>query len=192
MALPDLAALRAFLREPPVAANPQLTEALADAKAMVGGFLGRPIDATARTFTRLRSVWDETEETEVLMLPEAPIAGSPVVTDDDGATVVGGNYDVDRARGWLYAKSGISYSWANGPYGVTTTVGLANHPDYATRIEPVLRAAILEVAGDLYTRKNSAVQQEGAAGSYAGYASLAELPARVEGMLKPWRRAPRV
>jgi hypothetical protein len=186
MALLTLAQLKAHLKVQTTGQDTLLSEYLAEATALAEGYLNQPITAAERTVylpvLNTRG-WD------VLYLPSYIDDTAPTVTDPDGTAVDASDYRVDRYTGALYGVS--SYRFAYGQHVVTATMGLSAHPDYATRIEPVVNAGIRDYAADLYLRRNPAAAFEAAgAGVSVTYNESANqgLPPRIATALAPWRR----
>lgn len=81
-----------------------------------------------------------------------------------------------RAGGGWRVLSSLRHEPAAAGVAVTsrvtrTTSALADHPDYATRLEPLVSQAILDVAADLYTHREPDVQSVsdgGASKDYSG------------------------
>jgi uncharacterized phiE125 gp8 family phage protein len=187
MALPTITELKALLRIQTTAEDTLLTALLARATALVEGHIGRPITAVSRTFV------DEAE-TQVaygtvrrLVIPVTPVDTATVaITDADGTTLSSTtDYRIpDAWSGMVHARPGIVF--ATRPYTITATVGLSAATDYATRIEPAIAMAILDVAADAWHRRNPAAQAEGTGGGvYTQFAQVG-LPPRVKDTLAPF------
>jgi hypothetical protein len=66
---------------------------------------------------------------------------------------------------------------------------LGDHPDYSTRLEPVIGQVLIDAVADLYARRVSSVASESDAGGSTTYVqSTAPLPPRAVGLLRPIRR----
>jgi len=188
MALPTKNDLVAYLRiesEEDTAESALLTALVARATAMVEAWLDRPIETLAD-----QEFVDEAESTEGavtrLLVPMVPLdAASVVVEDRDGTTVPSTDYRVKPLTGEILAEPGVVF--VNPPYTITADVGLDTHPQYETRIEPVLSQAILDVAADLYHARNPrAVSESAGGGASTSYANQV-LPERVKVALNPYR-----
>jgi len=166
MSLPTVQNLKDHLRIMGSAENTVLTDILADAKADVEDYIGRPITAVEKSYE------DEVEMDVLygsvtrLLLPEAPVSSdtedAPVITDGDGATVSTDDYTWDYESGIVRAVEGVTFS--NPPYTIVATVGLSADPDYASRIERLVRRVILELAGSMYVNRTPATVAETAGG----------------------------
>lgn len=189
MALPDLADLKRYVRKQTTDEDTLLAAILAQAKAMAAAFVRRPIIAEERTFVMVRPSDSPYRSIGTVHLPVYPIADESsdvsaiVITDDEGdELVVDTDYRVDLRTGRI---SGIDSAFTVWPYTIVATVGLSAHPDYEDLIEPVISAAILDIAADLYQRRNPAATNESTGGgvstSYAG-----GIPERVKDMLRPF------
>lgn len=191
MPLPTVAVLKDYLRIETTAEDGLLARLLQSAQAAVEQYLRRQIAATARTFYDVPETWVWDSATSALLIPAYPVASAGLaVTDTNGSAVASGDYRLDGRSGRVFATGGRRFGV--GPYVVTATVGLSAHPDYEYLIEPVLNAAILDIASDYWDRRSPHAQQEGAGGAYKGWSTLAELPARTKLMLDPWRVPPRI
>ena len=189
MALPTTAECKAYLRVEHTAEDALLDGLLASATAAVEAHVGRPLAAVARTFVDPAETQLLHRSVTQLLIPVTPVSTAdgeaPVVTDADGTVVDASTYRLDAETGQLIAHRGVSFD--NGPYTIATKVGLSARSDYATRVEPVLRSAILDTVADLYQRRNPSAQAEGAGGGvYTQFAAGAGLPARVIAMLTPF------
>lgn len=170
--------------------NGLLARMIERATARVERYLQRPITAESLTATdRAESirVWGVIDQ---LVFPLSPLSqatlDAPVLVDVDGETVDPTTYDIDYAKGLFIAHRGISFD--NGPYTMTAVAGLSADPRYAS-FEPDLAQAILDVAVDLYTRREAAVVGERAGGGVArDYDRATGLPVRVCQALDQYRR----
>jgi hypothetical protein len=105
------------------------------------------------------------------------------LTDDDGDVLVeDSDYRIDLRTGRI---TGINRGFATWPYSITATVGLSAHPDYELRIEPVINAAILDLAADLYQRRSPAATSESTGGGVSTSYAVG-MPQRVKDMLAPF------
>jgi hypothetical protein len=189
MALPDLAALKRYVKKQTSEEDTLLASILLQAKAMAAAFVRRPIIAEERTFVLDHPSQYPTRSVGLLHLPIYPVAEESsdvtalVITDNDGdELVVDTDYRLDLRTGRI---TGINFAFGVWPYTVVATVGLSAYPEYEDQIEPVISAAILDIAADLYQRRNPAATNESTGGgvstSYAG-----GIPERVKDMLRPF------
>lgn len=192
MPLPTVADVKAYLRVESNAEDALIALILQRARGAVEAYLGRPIVAVEREFTI-------EEPGELLMLSLYPVSATGFsVVDMDGNTVDPAEYRVGLQTGIVKQTGRVSW-WYDAPYTVTATVGLELHPDYATVIEPVLSAAIIDTCADLYHNRNPLVQTETSAGASKTLATYlanekgnAGLPPRVARTLDRWRIGPRI
>lgn len=185
MSLPTVRDLTDYLRievEEASAEARLLSALITRATAMLEAWLDRPIETTYGV-----EYVDEAEGEAVtrLLVPVYPLdAATLVVEDGDGETVDADSYRVKPLTGEVIALTG---DFTNGPYTLTADVGLALHPDYEARIAPVLGAAILDLAADLYHARNPrAVSESAGGGASTSYANQV-LPERVQVALQPYR-----
>lgn len=187
MALPDVAAVKRYLRKQTTNEDPLLAALLASAIGRVETYLRRPIAAEERTFV------DEAKgecgfSVTSLMIPITPVGSLASVVDADENAVPVNTLRVHSHTGMI--KHIDNDVFANGPYTIVATVGLALRPGYATRIEPVISQAILDTVADLYQARNPRAAAENAGGgvSVAYTQGNAEgVPMRVAAMLAPFR-----
>lgn len=180
MPLPVLNDLKAYLKVEHTAEDALLSQLLTRAKALVEGYLRRPILKVARSFTVDDGIG-------TLHLPLYPVNPTGVVvTDVDGDPVDAATYRVDRSTGMIIADAGEYFD--NGPYTVTAPeVGLELAEEYSTTIEPLVSAAILDVAADLFWHRNPNSTNESEAGVSVSYGRDG-IPPRVAATLAPYRR----
>ncbi len=76
----------------------------------------------------------------------------------------------------IRADAGVSFD--NGPYSITATVGYSAASDYATRIEPVISAAIIDMVAELFKHRNPGVEYLSSGGSVAETYSRTDIPRR--------------
>lgn len=170
--------------------NGILARMIERAQARVERYIRRPlvaVELTAVDRAESLRVWGTIDQ---LIFPMSPIsqlvADAPTLVDVDGDTVDPTTYDIDYAKGLFIAHRGESFD--NGPYTMTAVAGLSADPDYAS-FEPDLAQAILDVAVDLYTRREPAVVGERAGGGVArDYDRTSGLPLRVCDALDRYRR----
>lgn len=188
MALPTYTDLKTLLRIQTTAEDTLLAALISRATYMVQAHIGRPIATVAdHPMTDEATTLTAYGLVTKLLVPVTPYdAASLTITDADGtALVVTTDYRVGSVwTGEIFAAAGAAFT--NGPYTLTADVGLATASDYATRIEPVIGAAILDVAADLWARRNPAAQAEGAGGGVYTQWQSSGLPARVAAMLAPF------
>lgn len=166
MALPSSSDLKTYLRIQSTAEDTLLASLVTRATALAEGVLGRPITTVADL-----AMVDEADTLVAygavtkLLVPVTPYdTASLVITDADGtALVVTTDYRVGNAwTGEVFASEGSAFT--NGPYTLTADVGLATASDYSTRIEPLIGAAIIDIAADLWHRRNPGAATESTGG----------------------------
>lgn len=198
MTLPDLDALKAYLRIDGTVEDTVLASILAAATGIVGRYVERPLVLEERTFVDVAQTERAYGRIYTLLVPiwpvhpgdvmaDPPIA-APVVTDNDLDIIDAADYRIDRMTGMFYGTS--QGSFPNGPYTIVASVGLAALPNYASEVEPVLSQAILDVASDLYANRTPSAQSETAGGSIStSWRTDTEsgLPLRAEKMLRAYK-----
>lgn len=187
MALPTTTDLKSYLRIQTSAEDTLLTLLLTNAQAMVEAHMGRPITAIARTFVDEAKTMTAYGVVTKLLVPVTPVDWSTlVVTDDDGTVLVEDeDYRVgDMWTGEIHAETGMSFSVR--PYTIDAEVGLSVDPEYSTRIEPVLSLAILDIASDLWHRRNPNAATESTGGGVSATYVGTGIPQRVRDALAPW------
>lgn len=160
--------------------------------ALIEQFIRRPITAELRTFTIDA---DPHRLTSRFWLPQFPVAVADssagtadiVITDvDDVDLVEDTDFRFNRLTGEVLALSdgSVGSYFVGHPFTVQAYVGLSADPNYATRIEPAINAAILDIVADRYQRRSPAATNEttggGVSSSYTG-----GIPERVREMLLP-------
>lgn len=169
----------------------------ASAIGSIQSYLRRPITAELRTFRIDRG---DVCISDTLRLPIYPVSlmveedsnseggvDAAVITDADDTVIDAADYHLDERIGVFTATTGNSFT--NYPYTIVATVGLSAHPDYATVIEPVINAAILDLVADKWARRNPAATNESEGGGVSTSYADVGIPARVRETLDPWRMA---
>lgn len=187
MALATLATCKLYLRKQTTAEDTLIAALLASAIGRVEAYIRRPIIATEMTFVD-DAVGFGGRRMNRFVVPVTPIASIESVTDTDETEL-----DVEELRfgvesGVVVAKDGTAF--ASGPYTIVASVGLSARENYASRIEPVINQAILDVVADLYQRRNPAAAQEATGGGVSVAYTQGDnggLPDRTASLLKPFR-----
>lgn len=184
MALPVAVDLRNYLRLSTTAEDTLLGVLVTRAREIVEGLTGLPIEAEARAWDLLPLDSPKYGTGALLLCPAYPLdADSVAVEELDGDAVAGANLVVDGRTGRIRAAEGFAFSARC--YHVEADVGWDTLPDYATRIEPLLSAAILDVAADLAQNRNPRATQDATGGGIAvSTDASAECLARVKGTLR--------
>ena len=182
MAMPTLNDLKSYCRIQTAAEDTMLTARLAQAQAMVEGVLGRPITAAERTdVVRLECA------TTRFTLPVWPVdPATLVLTDSDGDAVDDATYTV-QVNGLVEIVDSDADVFEAGRYSATYDAGWSAHPDYENKYEPILASAILDLAADLYQRRNPNATQESGGGGISVSYSANGIPERVMLTLKAMR-----
>jgi len=183
MTLPVAADLKSYLRLETTDEDTLCDALISRAQAMIETYIGRPLVALAGLVTVDDAITHElygrvtTLQTDIWPIDAAAVS----IVDGDGETVDPATYRVVAARGQIVGLPGTSF--VHGPFTITYTAGLSTDPFYASRIEPLAGAAILDVAADLYQRRNPASTQEAAGGGVSTSYKTDTLPERVCRML---------
>jgi hypothetical protein len=193
VALPDLQAVKDRLRIENDVEDDDLTIMMASALATIEERVGRPVTATERTWVleSPHSNWDGVTPVYRFFLPLYPVmhegSGGDLVTitDADDEEIV--DFRVNTRTGLVVATE--STVWDNWPYTVTAQVGLDLMDDYATRIEPKLSQAFLDLCADWYQRRNPGALAEGAGGGVITQWQSLGVPERICKQLDAFRLA---
>jgi hypothetical protein len=188
MSLPDLQAVKDRLRIENDVEDDDLEIMLASALATIEEKVGRPVTAAERTWVieYPYANWDGVTAATAMFLPLYPVDAETVeITDADDEEVTG--FRVNAALGRVVAASGESFD--NFPYTVTADVGLSLMADFATRIEPKLSQAFLDLCADWYQRRNPGALAEGAGGGVITQWQTLGVPERICKQLEAFRLA---
>lgn len=183
MTLPTATDLKSFLRIETADEDALLAQLLTRAQAMVETYIGRPLIAVPNLTTVDDAITHElygrvtTLQTDLWPIDPAAVT----VADADAETVDPTTYRIVASRGQIVGLPGTSF--VHGPYMITYSAGLSLDPFYGTRIEPLASAAILDVAADLYQRRNPAATQEAAGGGVSVSYKTDAIPERTCRML---------
>jgi hypothetical protein len=190
MALPSLQQIKDRLRIENDVEDDDLEVMRESAAAFIEEYIGRPIAATEREFT-IENIGPDNISSGKMFLPMYPVLHE----DDDLVTITDADdeaftdFRVNTQTGMIVATDGARFD--NFPYTVTATVGLELLPGYATRVEPNLSQAFLDLCADWYQRRNPGAFTEGAGGGVmtqwlgqgAGGQASAGVPSRVMSQL---------
>ncbi len=184
MALPTRDELKTLLRIQHDAEDTLLESLLLSAEAMVEAYLHRPIASTECTAVDCLSMAGPH-----LMVPITPAGAITSVTHDDGTVLDLADLRIEMTTGIIRRTDHVRFDV--GPYTIVYQAGLSQLPNYGTRIEPVIRQAILDVAVDLYTRRHAATASESDGGLSASFENGdrmdAGMPQRTAMLLAPFR-----
>ena len=175
MSLVTSASLYAFVRAESTAELSLMDTFISGALGIIESYIGRSVRSTLVNMTDDGGVGATS-----LILSQYPVSGSITVADVDGVVVESTNYTIRSTEGRIVGLNG--YLFNNGPYTITAYTGLEHHPQYASRIEPVVNMAILDIASDLYSRRQPAISNESAAETAVSYVADV-VPPRTAGLL---------
>lgn len=188
MALPNRTQVKARLRVENDAEDDDIDLMIASAQAFIEEFVGRPLTATEQTFViECPRGWSGWPSCTSFFLPLYPVkhTAPDLVEITDADSVAFTDFRVDTATGRIIATSSAVFDTF--PYTVTATVGLDLMPDYATRIEPNLAQAFLDLCADWYQRRNPGALAEGAGGGVITQWQTLGVPKRICEQLDPYR-----
>lgn len=202
MSLPALADLKNYLRVTWTTEDAALMAILTAATGLVAAYLDRPIVAAEQTYVvedpRASSMTVGVLSREPryglagFRIPDSPVASAPAptLTDADGNAVDPSTYRVNYLTGMIRSANGCAFN--RFPYTIVATVGLSTRADYSTVVEPCLSAAILDIAADLYQRRNPAAtdEQDGAGGGTRYGRAEEQIPVRALAFLAQFQRIP--
>jgi hypothetical protein len=189
VALPDLQAVKDRLRIENDVEDDDLELMRDSAIATITEKVGRPIEAAERTWVieAPSSNWDYVTPAYRFFLPLYPVLheGDDLVTITDADDEEVTDFRVNAQSGLIVATESTVFD--NWPYTVTAMVGLDLMADYATRIEPKLSQAFLDLCADWYQRRNPAALAEGAGGGVITQWQSLGVPERICKQLDAWR-----
>ena len=180
MALPTITDIKAVLRIQTTAEDTVLQAMHDRACALMVGVLGRPYEATERTWIDEGGMVRAYGALTSLAIPVGPIDPTTLTIADADATalVVTDDYRAPLATDALIrAATGLTFN--NPPYTITADVGLSAASDYTTFVEPVLGQALIDIVADWYQRGNPAATAESTGGGVSTSWETAGIPARV-------------
>jgi hypothetical protein len=152
------------------------------ARAQVTQYLRVPLESEARTFRGRKPVpGDRGERFERLEIPVVPCDTTATITDVEGATVDSDTYTIDGRKGQVNLV--VNEVFDNGPYTVAVNVGWPYHPTYDTDVDPILRQSILDLASDLWSRRNPGAIYEQSGGQVSITYTDAAIPSRTKALL---------
>lgn len=193
MALTTVQDVKDYLKIEHTAEDAMLATWLAQCLAAVEAFIRRPITAELRTFVIDA---DPFRISSRFFVPIYPIAAADssvgtadlVITDVDSVDLIEDtDYRLDRRTGEVLALSlgSVGAYFVGYPFTLTAYVGLSADPNYATRIEPVLNAAITDLMADRYQRRNPGATSETDNGISSSFGPEG-IPPRIRALLSPF------
>lgn len=184
MSLPDRTAVKARLRIETDVEDDDIDLMMSSALATITETVGRPIEATERTWI----IEDRNNGcvTDRLFAPLYPLDPETVeILDADEEAVT--DFRVNAATGLIVATGSTAFN--NFPYTVSADVGLDLMADYATRVEPKLSQAFIDLCADWYQRRNPGALAEGAGGGVITQWQSLGVPERICKQLDAFRLA---
>lgn len=187
MALPTVTDIKAVLKIQHTAQDAVLAGMHARACALIIGVLGRPYEATTRTWIDECGHVRAYSAIRSLMVPVTPIDPSSLVIEDADGEILAVDTDYRAPLAWdgvVRAAAGACFS--NPPYTLTANVGLSasygsdGQIDYETVIEPVIAQALIDTVSDWFQRRNPAAASEGTGGGVSTSWKTAGLPDRLK------------
>jgi hypothetical protein len=177
MPLPSDDEIKAYLRVETDVEDDLIFAANNSAQAMVLQYLKVPLESTSRTFKGRRPRRGHREElTERLVIPVVPCATTAVITDLDGTVVDADTYTIDGRYGWVDA---VRYeAFDNPPYQIVVSVGWPHDEEYGAEVDPLLYQIILDIAVDIYRRRNTGAIYEQSGGQVSITYTADDIPAR--------------
>jgi hypothetical protein len=191
MALPSLQQVKDRLRIEHDVEDDDLTLMMASALATITEAVGRPLTATERTFTiecpaSLAYPYESyAPACHSFFLPLYPVDPDSVTIEDVDEVAL----DEFRVNGITGQIRTTGSAFSNFPLTVTADVGLDLMDDYATRVEPKLAQAFLDLCADWYQRRNPGALAEGAGGGVITQWQTLGVPERIRAQLSAFRLA---
>lgn len=186
MALPSEIEIKGYLRVSTDVEDTLFATLRMSAMALVTQYLRVPLEGELRTFQgRYPRAGLRREAAEQLTIPVIPCSTAITVTDLDEAVVDNTTYAVDARRGHVNADRFIAFD--NPPYTIDVSVGWIHDPNYDGAVEPILRQAILDIAADMYKRRNPGAVYEQSGGQVSVTYTESDIPARTKLLLDSLR-----
>jgi hypothetical protein len=187
MAWPTSQDLKDYLRIQTTAEDSVIDDLNSAAIAAIVGYVDRQIDAAEMVMEDRAETLNAYSAVRRLCTTDWPVSMDPVpvITDREGATVDPTTYSWLPIIGLVRANRGIYF--ASGPYEITATVGQVFVPDFALRVQPLLRRAVLDLGAVFYQQRNANASQESEAGVSASW-HKDEIPPRICAMIANLRR----
>ena len=156
------------------------------ARAQVTQYLKVPLESENRTFEgRYPRRGLRREPFEQLTIPVQPCDNSATITDVDGDEVDDSTYTIDVRNGFVNLVQFESF--AKPPYTIDVSVGWTFDPNYDERVDGILRQAVLDLASDLWSRRNPGAIYEQSGGQVSITYTEATLPMRTQALLESLR-----
>jgi hypothetical protein len=188
VSLPNRQAVKDRLRMEHNEEDDDIDIMMASALATITEAVGRPIEATERTFViecPTRYADYPAPACTSFFLPLYPVDPDTVdIVDADSDAVT--DIRVNAVTGKVHA-TGAGFS--NFPFTVTAEVGLSLMADYETRVEPKLAQAFIDLCADWYQRRNPGALAEGAGGGVITQWQTLGVPERICKQLEAFRLA---
>ena len=186
MPLPSDEEIKAYLRVETSVEDDLIFEANLAAQAQVAQYLKVPLESTSRTFRgRKARRGYRGEPLEQLTIPVVPCATTATITDVDDDAVASDLYTIDGTLGHINAVVGEAFN--RGPYTVVISVGWPLDADYNEIVDPLLYQTVLDLAVDIYRRRNTGAIYEQSGGQVSITYTDDEIPPRPRGNLERLR-----
>jgi hypothetical protein len=182
MALPDDQELKAYLRVTTDVEDDLIEGINLAAQAWLAAYYNTPLESETRTFdSRYPRKGKRGELSTQLVVPVIPCDTAATITDIDGNEVDSDTYTVNARSGLIDT---VRYEvFDNPPYDIELAVGWANHPDFDTRVDPILRQAAFWAASTYYRNRNVAAIYEQSGGQVSITYTEEEIPKLLRALL---------
>lgn len=199
---PSVARVKSYLRIETTVDDELILDLISEVDSLITNWLGAPVVVTQFTDIDLATTERNYVPPMSMTFKVRPVviapgtfgdvtdAVAPVITDVDGTVVEPDTYIIDTRTGVLQimpdaiALTGAPFFFDNGPYTLVYWAGYQCHPEYALRMDAMLRRAAIDWIGDLYTRRTPAAKSESAGGGVSvAWDNSCAVPSRVRGML---------
>lgn len=180
--LPTVAQLASYLRlddDQITSQTAELTLLLSAAVSIFEGYVTVPIQSVERVYVDNSQSGVQFANPTVLFVPNRPIsedADKILVQDRDGQTVDATTFKVFGQKSEIRANWDSAFPF--GPYTITYNTGLELLENYS-RVEPMVNQAIIDLASDLYQRRNPGAHVETAGDSHVTWDVSHEVLVRV-------------
>ena len=186
MSLPDETEIKSYLRISTDVEDDLLFTLNQTARAITTSYLGVPLESDSRTFKgRYPREGLRREAATQLVIPVVPCSTTATITDFDDVEVDSTTYTIDERTGFVDTVPFEVFDSA--PYTIVVNVGWQHHPNYTDDIEPLLRQAILDLASDMWNRRNPGAEYEQSGGQVSITYTRSDMPLRTKTLLETLR-----
>ena len=186
MSLPDDIEIKSYLRISTDVEDDLIFSLNLSARAWVTSYLGVPLESEPRTFKgRYPREGIRREAATQLVIPVVPCSTTATITDFDDVEVDSTTYTIDERTGFVDTVPFEVFDSA--PYQIVVNVGWQHHPSYDDNIDPILRQAILDLASDMWNRRNPGAEYEQSGGQVSITYTRADMPLRTKSLLETLR-----